>query len=187
MRPSPEASLRLTVSERSDRFAPLTAQKVKRSWQLQRLPRLTEGSPVSPLVLLLQVNAGSFFVLFAYLTHVGLRSQTELNLTFDPPFCSRQWAFLNKQHGAEKSFLHSFHSVSVEQLHVWDCCVITVKIVDRDNVWFFVFLKKNRFRRTHSLTHYSVLLWVFHQVYSGALSCSEWSTGELWHSLFILM
>lgn len=60
--------------------------------------------------------------------------------------------------------LHSFHSVSVEQLHVWDCCVITGKIVDRDTERFFVFLQKNRFRRTHSLTHYFLLLWVFHQV-----------------------
>lgn len=111
MLPSPEASLRLTVSECSDRFALLTAQKVERSWQLERLPRLTEGSPVSPLMSVMQVNAGSFLFSLHTSHMLGPGVKMELDLTFNPPFCSRQCTFLNKQHGAEKSF--TFLSLSV--------------------------------------------------------------------------
>lgn len=111
MLPSPEASLRLTVSERSDRFALLTAQKVKRSWQLERLPVWPRGHLYPPSCYSCRWMRVPFCSLCIPHTCWALESKWSWIWPSTLRSAAEQWAFLNKQHGAEKSF--TFLSLSV--------------------------------------------------------------------------
>lgn len=112
---------------------------------LRRLnaPDSSRGSPsdrgvtCTPPRVTLAGECGFLFVLFAYLTHVGPWSQ---NGSWIWPSTLRsaaeQWAFLNKQHGAEKSFTFLSLSVSGAATCVRLLCDY------RENCWlrFCVFL-----------------------------------------------
>lgn len=101
MLPSPEASLRLTVSERSDRFALLTAQKVKRSWQLERLPVWPRGHLYPPSCYSCRWMRVPFCSLCIPHTCWALESKWSWIWPSTLRSAAEQWAFLNKQHGAE--------------------------------------------------------------------------------------